>query len=486
VWIVDPDLELDFARIGAALASSTEVAIQPFSELSREDRPAPVQVPIGKSSYVVEREILLALGGLSEAFIGPADEGLELVRRIRRFFTELARLPHAAVRRNRRSTQLEKAASRENKLLRQRLSEAIDRDPERYLEQRLESSLRADVPRVRELSRRRARDALFSAKHPHPPPARPRTLPGTVWGITALFNPSGYRSKLANYRRFRDRLRRQGLPLVAVELAFGGAPFELEHEDAERVVQLRAPDVLWQKERLLNVGLRHLPGDCDKVVWLDADVLFERDDWVAATSRELERFVVVQPFSRSVRLLPGETRIATDELPVGAGEHEILHGMAWGVAAKGPACLGRYIEHGHSGYAWAARRELLDRHGLYDANVLGNGDLNIAHAMFGGASALKLERMSIPAQRHLARWADAFHADVGGSVGFIEGMVFHLWHGKKADRRYLDRLEQLPLASYDPELDLVREESGAFRWASEKPELHGFCRDYFAARREDS
>jgi hypothetical protein len=501
VWIHDPDLLLPLAAIGAELGTSTEVAVQPFTaqrRLSRHESErrlagdgavgsAPFrEVPFGKASFVVEREVLLALGGLSEAFAGQADEGLELARRLKHFFRDIARYVHTGDLLWRPRSTLEKASALDNKLLRQRLALAIDADVESYLVERLDSCLRPQIERLRQLSRAVARATAFRASDPHPPPRFPRALPGEIWGIVALFNPAGYRSKLENYRAFRERLARQGLPLCTVELAFGDAVLELDARDAERLIQLRAPDVLWQKERLLNVALEHLPSGCDKVVWLDADVLFEREDWVAATARALQEQVVVQPFSRSVRLLPGERRIATDDLPVGSGEHEILHGMAWGVAAKGPASLCRYLEHGHSGYAWAARRELIDRHGLYDANVLGNGDLNIAHAMFGGARALKLERLSDPARRHLERWADAFYADVRGSVGWIEGTVFHLWHGKKADRRYLDRLEHLPLAGYDPERDLVKDESGVYRWISEKPTLHAFCREYFERRREDA
>ena len=34
------------------------------------------------------------------------------------------------------------------------------------------------------------------------------------------------------------------------------------------------------QERLLNLGFEHLPDVCDKVVWLDADLLFEDDGWL--------------------------------------------------------------------------------------------------------------------------------------------------------------------------------------------------------------
>lgn len=487
LWIHDPDLMLPFAEIAARLDSSAEIAIQPFTAYrrARREHEPPVAAAFGKASFVVDRDVLRALGGLSEAFVGRADEGFELVRRLKRFFCDIAVYEHTGVELWRPRSVSETASRHDNKRLQDRLAAAIDDDVERYLTERLQSSIPADLGALRRLARRSARERALRVTRPTPPPRLPARLPGSLWAVTALFNPVGYASKRANYRRFRAGLLAAKVPLFAVELAFGDAPFELGAGDAEHLVQLRARDVLWQKERLLNLAVARLPADCDKVVWLDADVLFERPDWAERTSELLEDYVALQPFSRSTRLLPGESSIPIDELPIGSGEHELLHSMAYGVYAKGRGCLDRYLEHGHSGYAWAARRELLERHGLYDANVLGNGDLNIAHALFSGRAHLRSERLSPAARAHLERWAEAIHRDARGSVTYVDGTVYHLWHGRKESRRYLDRLAVLIDHDYDPERDLTIDASGAYRWASAKPELHALCRDYFRQRRED-
>ena len=94
-----------------------------------------------------------------------------------------------------------------------------------------------------------------------------------------------YRRRLANFRIFRQYLQ---MPLVAVELAFG-PEFELLPRDAEILVQLRDGAMLWQKERLLNLALKALPNGCNKVAWLDCDIIFDRPDWVeAAISLSIE------------------------------------------------------------------------------------------------------------------------------------------------------------------------------------------------------
>ena len=136
----------------------------------------------------------------------------------------------------------------------------------------------------------------------------PVSLPGTLWGLIAYFNPVGYASKLPNLRRFADRVRGQGLRVMVIELALDDQPFEVGDNLADRVLRVRTDAVLWQRERLLNLGLAALPDECDKVAWLDADILFENDDWVAQTSAGLEEFAIVQPFDTACWLPPASWR----------------------------------------------------------------------------------------------------------------------------------------------------------------------------------
>ena len=120
------------------------------------------------------------------------------------------------------------------------------------------------------------------------------------WAITSYFNPIGYKNRLKNYRFFRQRL---AMPLVAVELSFGGG-FQLQPGDADALIQVHDGDVLWQKERLLNIALAAVPDECDKIAWLDSDVLFEDSDWVERAGRLLEQFALVQLFESRYDLPP--------------------------------------------------------------------------------------------------------------------------------------------------------------------------------------
>ena len=63
--------------------------------------------------------------------------------------------------------------------------------------------------------------------------------------------------------------------------------------------------------------------------------------------------------------------------------------------------------------------------------------------------------------------------------------MFHLWHGSLRNRAYKNRHEGLRQFDFDPSRDIALDDNGTWRWASDKPEMHAFVRDYLMSRRED-
>ena len=302
-----------------------------------------------------------------------------------------------------------------------------------------------------------------------------------MWAITAYFNPAGFGRRLSNYRQFRRHLR---VPLLTVELAFGEG-FELGDGDADILLRRSGHDVMWQKERLLNLALAALPASCTKVAWLDCDLIFaEPDGWPERTGALLERFALVQPFS-VVRMMPRDWRPGSaiaDDGALGSVAYVIEGGMSV------EDCLLRSFRDAQCarGIAWAARRDLLAEHGVYDLGVIGGGDGVFARSAFGyWKHAADRLRLNESGRGHLRAWAEPFHESVRGSVGYAPGEVFHLWHGSPADRRYSERHEEFASFGFDPVEDVALDDNGRWRWNSPKPEMHTFVGDYFKQRRED-
>jgi hypothetical protein len=157
-----------------------------------------------------------------------------------------------------------------------------------------------------------------------------------LWIVTAYFNPCGYRSRRANYAAFSEPIRASGLNLVTIECAFGDDAFNLQ--PGPDVIQVRGRDVLWQKERLLNIAISRLPARAAKVVWLDCDVLFANASWARETSRlsssPLRASRVWAPGGPRRRIRPRPSRVlarsgrGTAALRNGAGSSTGTQGMA--------------------------------------------------------------------------------------------------------------------------------------------------------------
>ena len=192
-----------------------------------------------------------------------------------------------------------------------------------------------------------------------------------IWGITCYFNPAGFEQPLANLLKFSRRARQQGLRLAIVELALADNPHQLDESICDLLIQLRSDEVLWHKEALLNIGIEQLPPECDKVCWLDSDILFDNGDWVGQTEDALDHHRVVQPFSHCL-WLPPEVETIDEELttyPAMHDEFSRIHGFGFGWAHFGRHALEARILYGHVGFAWAARRDLIESIKLYDADI---------------------------------------------------------------------------------------------------------------------
>jgi hypothetical protein len=299
------------------------------------------------------------------------------------------------------------------------------------------------------------------------------------WAITSYFNPSNYRSKLQNYAVFSAGLARVGVPLLTVECAFGDQPFC--SPVAQVLVQMRTQDVLWLKERLLNLALERLPEECTKVAWLDSDLIFENPDWARCTAQALDQAQVVQPFDQVVRLPPQQLEYG------GEGEH-------WesfcACCSRHPELLsaGNFHYHGHTGFAWAARRATLQRQGLYDACMTGSSDHLMAHAFCGDWVSECITKMlgpHGPYRAHFTAWARAVFAEVRGNIGFVEGRLLHLWHGDLEKRRYHENNLAFRRFEFDPHRDLRLAANGCWEWSPDRQDLRQWARDFFPARCED-
>lgn len=300
--------------------------------------------------------------------------------------------------------------------------------------------------------------------------------------VTMLSNPIRFASRYRLYRDFIKSVTEDGFTPITVEVAFGDRAFSVTERDNPSHLQLRTNHEIWHKENALNLGVEYLSQvypDWQYVAFVDADVDFARRDIVPETIHQLQHHPVVQMFSKAHDLGPGEEVIQSHT------------GFAFCYRSNMELAEPYATPAWHPGFAWAFRREALDHlGGLLDTGILGSGDRYMALSMIGQAMFNEHPGMHPNYLRDVARWESRAEKYVRRNIGFVQGSLWHHWHGKKSSRGYRDRWKILNELQYDPDADLKRDAQGLYQLVDHGDlrsiQLRNRIQAYFRARNEDS
>ncbi|MET1410914.1 hypothetical protein ABVF61_01535 [Roseibium sp. HPY-6] len=287
--------------------------------------------------------------------------------------------------------------------------------------------------------------------------------------VTCVFSAAPGSARAKNLEAFLDALDRQAVPVFVAELAYDDMPFLLPKSAC--VLQLRTEYHSWHKERLLNLAVQSLDRAYEKIVWADCDIIFERPDWLVETSRLLDEVAVMQPFDMAVRVAE-EGQVQTDpEMSFAAsfvsGRSDLNGGMS---------------AHGHTGFAWAARRSLFEGPGLLDICLSGTGDHLMAHGFVGDMTSHCVSRLLVGApgyEKAYRRWCHAVADLTGARISAIEGTIRHLPHPTGGGHSYLRRNFDLLRIGYDPDRDLAPSDDGLLHLLHRTPDHEAWQARHF-------
>lgn len=305
----------------------------------------------------------------------------------------------------------------------------------------------------------------------------PEKLPGELWVVTPYFNPMNYKTRKQNYNKFRKALAEQNVRLLTVELTYKNSLPEISDQDADKVIRRNTKDILWHKENLINIGIQNLPKQCDKVAWLDCDVLFSNKNWAEQACQLLEKVKIIQPFDSVARLPQGENNISSFEGLLRPSAAKLL-------TTKMVILNFNSLTYGHGGYGWVARRQSISKTLLYPYYILGGFDRLQIESFFLKSSPHFHKVLSPHLIKGGDTWKKQFQKEMKKSISFIPGTIFHLWHGTSKGRKYRKRQLILKKLDFNPEKDLIFE-NDILTFTNNKPALKIACEEYFRERKED-
>lgn len=300
--------------------------------------------------------------------------------------------------------------------------------------------------------------------------------------VTAIFNPFNFRSRYRLYEAFKKHMADSGVVLFTVEAAFGDAPFRVTEAGNPFNLQLRTNQILWHKERLINLAiprLLHEVPDARFLGWYDADITFAHPEWADLVRHKLSHLLVIQPFATAVNLNSADDYMwhcpsSMRSFIEGRGYHQE------------PPLPVSYTYKGHPGLAWNITREAWEKlGGLYDRCVAGSADTVMSNAFKGDFTVYLPGSPSESMKNSMRGWQEKCERHVRGAIGFVPGCVLHHWHGASEQRGYEKRWDILSFHKFDPLVDLRTEPNGMLRWAGTKPRLEDDIRLSLSARNED-
>jgi hypothetical protein len=340
-------------------------------------------------------------------------------------------------------------------------------------------------------------------------------VPDTAEVLHVILPISNYQQWSTRYHLFAQcYAHMQSLPNIAVyvvEVAIGDRPHVVTQRDNPRHLQLRTRHMLWHKESMINCAIRALlPEGWRYVAWVDADLHFMNRNVGMDTINALQVWDVVQMFQSVCNQGPqGE---ALEPLYSSFGYQWVQSGgvyapkltprdpvtspMAEGCyAAGGDHTATHYVaakDFWHPGFAWACtRRAYKDgfRDGLIDFAILGSGDDHMAKALVGVVDKSFHGRCTEGYKRACLLWQDRALEVIQRNLGYVKGLIVHGYHGRFADRKYVERWSVLTDQAYDPSVDVHRDGvTGLVELAhpAQRHRLRDLIRLYFLQRNEDS
>ncbi|MEZ5571307.1 MAG: sulfotransferase [Halioglobus sp.] len=348
---------------------------------------------------------------------------------------------------------------------------------------RANRSIRAPIQR-----KLHARSAPFQA-----------ALPDREMGVVScFFNPGGSRRRVDNFQAYLAAMKQSGIRCIVVELAFGNNDFVIgDHDD---VIRLRSNDVLWHKERLLNIGIKTLLDEgYRKIVWCDGDIEFADANWPLEIANRLEHANLCQVFE-TIGIQVHEKG------PPIVAPSAVKYFRETGRLYRQPArrswpMLSGILKGGQSGFGWAARAEVLQQVMLFEGGVVGGGDKLIFVASLADDFSQKnfedLSRSRIACSvcghrnkseaytEQLTEWAQRWSAAVAGKVDYARLYLTDMYHGRRDDRGYMTRHDILYRNNFDPAADLYVDQNGCLAWSPGKEAMQREVEAYFLSRRED-
>lgn len=297
--------------------------------------------------------------------------------------------------------------------------------------------------------------------------------------ISCFFNPQNSPYRLKVFNIFYESIKHLNHRII--ECVIGDAKPQLQQTD--NITTIYTDNLLWHKESILNKIIEDLPLKYSYIFWVDADVIFKNQNWLVDGVKQMQKGAnIIQPFSYCVHLDKDQADIELDGAYFSNYYPNHYNSKVWRsfCANKAISWLFEsedYNTHGHVGFAWGAKMEILRAVPLYDKALIGGADHIIAHAAANQLCHTCITKAFSENIDEVNEWSKKFSKVVDGKIGYVDGLLMHIWHGDISKREYLKRIVEFTPAT---KRITTKDRNGLYVNPNKQDEQ--YMKDYFSRR----
>lgn len=243
-----------------------------------------------------------------------------------------------------------------------------------------------------------------------------------------FFSPVGFIRPKMNFLFIESMLKASHIPVFTVECVIKDQVPLLENP----TLQVKSNSLLFYKEHLYNLLVPKIPEQYTKLVFLDADILFDCPNWVDEISKSLDTHDAVQPFSLAHWLNVDYKNI-------------VFSNKSTVYALKNVRSLpNRNIYAYHPGFVWAMKRDLFNKiGGFFDKCLFGTGDSFFSHMWIINETGNTVAIQTCPLiDKEYIDWLVKVNT-IPKTVTYLPFTIYHLYHGSLKNRQYDNRYDNI-------------------------------------------
>jgi hypothetical protein len=253
--------------------------------------------------------------------------------------------------------------------------------------------------------------------------------------VMCFFNPVGYKRTVENLLTVIKEFKEYNIPFYIIELLYPHQKPLLQNS-----IVVKSQSVIFSKENLWNIAESRIPDKYSKIIFLDSDILFSREDWLDRSSELLEHNDVIQ----SMEWAHKDILYPNDEVFL----NPIVHKYSYAKAIKDQVLPSS--QKYHPGFCVGIRRDFFHKiGGFFEHGLVGGGDVlfwfclteekfrshHYKEHLFGVQLPSNAKQLYIDYQKNLDRYYNS-----SNRVSYVEDCIaLHLYHGSTPNRFYSTR-----------------------------------------------